>query len=249
MRQNDCKKSQQIITRLKWAVFILLGLIIVVQNVFADTEKPKVISITKSVKVLRGVPAEVSKKKLFFLVENNEYFTNYINTLARSKGINVADRAEVADEIFTVGGGIMLHGGGIKEAKITYDKLDEKLLTSSFEGKEVQSSESIRADQVALTAAVAGIKSVVGLTDALTYISQITGISGAFNKAITGDARGICYGELCDNFGHNMFMAFRNQNVMWYSKTNIVYPTLYISGAIGEQLNIMFEPLLTKGQE
>lgn len=249
MQQNDCKKSQRVIFRLKYVVFALLGLIIVVQNVFADVEKPQVIKITKNVRVQRAVSEDIVKSKIFFHAEKNDYLTKYINDAAKKHGLNIAESMDEAQTVFTVTGAIVLSGGGIKETSINYDKLDEKLLTSNFEPEEVGSSESIKAQDVALAGAYAGIKSVVGITEALNYITQITGISGAVNKALTGDARGFCYGDLCENIQHSVIMAFRNPHAMWYSRIQVVYPTLYISGAIDEQLNSMFEPLLKKGQE
>ncbi|MBK6639088.1 MAG: hypothetical protein IPG34_16400 [Rhodocyclaceae bacterium] len=92
------------------------------------------------------------------------------------------------------------------------------------------------------------MKAGTGITD-LTgigiWISQQTGIAAAFNKAVTGDERGICSGPLCDKYETRVSMALAGgKHGSWRVESSSVSPTINVEPLIADALSRVLDPLL-----
>lgn len=163
----------------------------------AAQENPANTDIKVVKRVMREPPADFRSKKIYLTVSDSEKITRMLIDDIRDKGYTVVDdklAAEVKMQCFAK---FTISGNG-KEAVTGYA---EQLV---LVGNELPipdttdyTHQSTNLGQIAAPIVTLGI---IPIPDILVWVTQKLGIAGAFNKALTGDPRGICLNENCNKF-------------------------------------------------
>jgi uncharacterized lipoprotein YajG len=163
--------------------------------------KPIPAVISSEVKGDRLELSVVRDKSISVSFRDSPSMDESVGAYLTGKGYRVApkDNAQVAISIF---GLYNARGGGIQEVKVQIGKIMEQiatvqkqdaLVTQSAQGALLSTHLYMRAMQTGL------LNNAVGVGNIVDTIGRATGIAGAFNKALTGDPRGIC-GSKCEDW-------------------------------------------------
>lgn len=184
---------------------ILIGVLCAIhfQAVVAQ-EKPANADIMVTKRVMREPPADFGSKKIYITVSGSEKITRLLVDDIKAKGYTVVDDKSEAEVNMQCFAKFQISSAG-KEAVTGYA---EQLVQVGNEpptpDKKDYSYRTTNLGQIAAPIVTFGI---IPIPDILVWVTQKLGIAGAFNKALTGDPRGICLNENCNKFAQTVLVT------------------------------------------
>lgn len=153
----------------------------------------------------KGVPTnEVIGKRIYVFSDGDTHFADVMRSNLKQRGYAIAENEGDADIKLKAFGMFRIAGKGMSPVN---GKLGEISGTQVGAPSTVDYTKStVKADHVAVSAIATGI-SAVSITDLGIWLSQQTGVSGFFNKMLTGDPRGFCMHENCSKFEQRVVVA------------------------------------------
>lgn len=130
-------------------------------------------------------PIGVTDKKVEVVVENAE-LARIVREALAAAGARMASGSEEADIKVTIQGAFAVSKNGAEQIK---GMLRDIPLVRDGNTEETLKYDSTLGKQIVMEGL---ITRSVSITELLTYLGQRIGVAGAFNKALTGNANGIC---------------------------------------------------------
>jgi len=149
---------------------------------------------------------DIVGKKIFIEFMDSPKGSKLLQSKLAGMGYDVVPTKAEADVRFEAKAFFNIAGAGKEklEGKIA-DLFEATLDTSAVDSPDYR-HQNISLTQIAATSAYLG---GISISQVGIWISQQLGIAGRFNKMITGDPRGWCYGEICDKRSTVVIFAIR----------------------------------------
>ena len=145
-------------------------------------------------------------KKLFITFDKSQAFAKLMQEKLSERGYVVVQEKAGADLTINFSGMFKLNGKNISTDVLKFAELDSIAYKSEGETKVTASLLHAGA-----TAGALGL-SIIPITELGVWLSQVTGVSGFFNKMITGDPRGFCMHENCEKIEQRAIVTVNTTN-------------------------------------
>ncbi len=145
-------------------------------------------------------------KKLFITFDKSQAFAKLMQEKLAERGYAVVQEKSGADLTINFSGMFKLNGKNISTDALKFAELDSIAYKSEGETKVTASLLHAGA-----TAGALGL-SIIPITELGVWLSQVTGVSGFFNKMITGDPRGFCMHENCEKIEQRAIVTVNTTN-------------------------------------
>lgn len=186
---------------------------------------------------------EMVGKKFFLAVKDSPKGSELVRKRFKGIGFAMVDSAEEADFVANINGVVLLDGIGREKQSA---KLGEVMAYAS--DKQMVPGNDLRSQSVDAAQLLAGrlFQGAFSVTDIVTWISQKTGVAGAVNKAITGDARGICLHPDCDKYVSQVIVSVNINNgaAHWWLEERAKEKDVVIDLLIQDALARALQPIL-----
>jgi len=222
----------------------LFGLIaiLLVPIVAVAVEKPA-LDIKRNTKVYRQPPSAVDGQKIFVEFKDSQKLGQRMKDALRAGGYTVVDNASEADASFRFSGYFSVDGAGKETIKGSLGELIEKA-TPVDAVRPDYAHENINLTQIAASSIGMG---VISVTDVVRWLSQQTGIAGRVNEALTGDTRGFCFGENCNNLRNQVRILVTGSGT-WTAIGEVQNEKVVLDQIIGDTLAESIKPLMALRQ-
>ena len=155
-------------------------------------------------RVMREPPTDFGSKKIHITVSDSEKITRMLVNDIKAKGYTVVDDKSEAEVNMQCFAKFQISGAG-KEAVTGYA---ERLVQVGNEPPTPDKTNyNYRTTTLGQIAAPIVTFGIIPIPDILVWVTQKLGIAGAFNKALTGDPRGICLNENCNKFTQTVLVT------------------------------------------
>jgi hypothetical protein len=211
-----------------------------VQSVVAQ-EKPANADIRVVKRVMREPPADLGSKQIHITVDDSEKITRMLVDHITAKGYKVVDDNSKADIRLQCYAKFNISGAGKDSAA---GNVEQFVQTGSLQLPDTPNYtyQTTNPGQIAAPLMTLG---VIPTPDIIVWITQKFGIAGAFNKALTGDPRGMCLNENCNKFTQRVLVACSG-DVSWILQYQSINEKILIDQVIEMALSGMrdqFPPL------
>lgn len=158
---------------------------------------------------------ELLKKKIFVEFKGSPKASKMLREQFRAKGFAIVENAEDAEAKFLFAGLFSVNGAGkqgINNRPLA--ELFENSTTIEIPDSPNYQHQSIDLPQIAVSSVV---MKAISATDILLWFSQVTGVAGRFNEALTGDPRGICMQKDCEKLLSSvaLYVTGNDENGKW----------------------------------
>lgn len=157
-----------------------------------------------TLKIYRGPSEGLLGKKLYVEFADSPLLTSFLRKTLLERGYQIVDSTETAEEQLRFQGTVSIGLFATKPATVQLAEIIEKgtLRVPTKEDATVGNTSLINVAAMNQMARPFGVafRNNVTLTGVLDWISDVTGLRGSFNKALTGDPRGICMHKDCDKY-------------------------------------------------
>ncbi len=158
-----------------------------------SSDPQKDVNITVMVKKRKTPDETFQNKKLFVKFDKSTRLSTLVANKLKEKGYEVVDTEDAAEEVINIFGKFRFNNSEIDSKVRDFADLDPQ---GEINTQKADNEVTVPLSHVAMAVAVTGI-SGISVSHFTTWLSQITGVSGAINKFLTGDARGFCTHEDC----------------------------------------------------
>lgn len=183
-------------------------------------------------------PAETAHQKIFVSFEGSSKMTRILQEKLRAKGFVIVDDSSSADTRFRFNGTYIISAlakqdivGPLGEVLERTVQVDDKPADPHYQ--------SVDLLQIG---AVGAYRGAISVPDLLLWISQKTGIAGRFNEMMTGDPRGWCLNEKCNQVRSYVEMRVYGDGVFWRVKAQAWHEKLLLDVLISDVLESTLAP-------
>jgi hypothetical protein len=187
--------------------------------------------------------SEMAGKKFFIAVKDSPKGSELVRKRFKGVGFAVVDSAEEADFVANINGVVLIDGIRREKQSARLGEVMEYASDQKMAAGNDLRSQSVDAAQLLAERLFQGAFSV---TDIVTWISQKTGVAGAVNRAITGDARGICLHPDCDKYVSQVIVSVNINNgaAHWWLEERAKDKDVVIDLLIQDALARALQPIL-----
>lgn len=224
-------------------VLLALALTTTSAITMAEPGAPMNIEIKREPHFTAPPKAEVAEKRVYIAFEGSPKMTRVLQEKLKAKGFAVVDKPEDADAKFRVGGMFTISGAGKEDVRGKLGDLLESAVGTDQPSNPDYRHQNVDLLQIGVSAAYTGIASVLSVTDMVRWIGQKTGIAGRFNEMLTGDPRGICFGEACSKYTSTVVMNVTGDSGHWWVMEKAQDSKLVLDLVIADVVESTLEPL------
>lgn len=205
--------------------------------------------IKTSMKINREPPEDLASKRLYVEFANSPRLTSMFREKLGSRGFNMATSADDSDVQIRFNGAVAIGLFATKLKSLPLAEAVEKITIQPAGKDEAEVGNSSLVGVVAMDAAAKqltpSIRGTLTATNLMEWIGDVTGLRGAFNKAITGDPRGFCMSEHCNKYQQNVVVGATG-GASWLITLSTLNEEIVLDRLIDESLERVLEPLLSK---
>lgn len=205
--------------------------------------------IKTSMKVLREPPEDLASKRLYVEFADSPRLSNTFREILGRRGFTMATSAEDSDVQIRFIGYVAIGLFATTPKKLTLAEAIEKSAIAPAGKDEAEVNRSSLVDVVAMDAVAKQLtpsfRGTLSATNLMEWIGDVTGLRGAFNKAITGDPRGFCMSEHCSKYQQNVVVG-ASGGASWLITMTTLSEEIVLDRLIDESLNRALEPLRAK---
>ncbi len=183
-------------------------------------------------------PAETAHQRIFISFEGSPKMTRILQEKLRAKGFAVVGDSSSADARFRFNGTYIISAltkqdivGPLGEVLERTVRLDDQTADPHYQTVDLLQ-----------IGAVGAYRGAISVPDLLLWISQKTGIAGRFNEMLTGDPRGWCLNEKCNQARSYVEMRVYGDGVFWRVKAQAWHEKLMLDILIADVLENILEP-------
>ncbi len=187
--------------------------------------------------------AEVAEKRVYIAFKDSPKMTRVLQEKLKAKGFAVVDKPDDADARFRVNGMFFVSGAGKEEVRGKLGDLLESAVGVDQPSNPDYRHQNVDLLQIGVSAAYTGVASVLSVTDMFRWIGQKTGIAGRFNEMLTGDPRGIFFGEACGKFTSTVMMDVTGDSGHWWVMEMAQDPKRVLDQVIADTVESILKPL------
>lgn len=183
-------------------------------------------------------PAETAHQRIFISFEGSPKMTRILQEKLRAKGFAVVDDSSSADAQFRFNGTYIISTlakqdivGPLGEVLERTVRLDDQAADPHYQTVDLLQ-----------IGAVGAYRGAISVPDLLLWISQKTGIAGRFNEMLTGDPRGWCLNEKCNQTRSYVEMRVYGDGAFWRVKAQAWHEKLMLDILIADVLENVLAP-------
>lgn len=183
-------------------------------------------------------PAETANQRIFVSFEGSPKMTRILQEKLRAKGFAVVNDPLSADVRFKFNGTYIISAlarrdiaGPLGEVLERTVQLDDQAADPHYQTVDLLQ-----------VGAVGTYRSAISVPDLLLWISQKTGIAGRFNDMLTGNPRGWCLNEKCNQVQSYVEMRVYGDGVFWRVKAQAWHEKLVLDVLIADVLENILAP-------
>lgn len=183
-------------------------------------------------------PADTVHQRIFVSFEGSLKMTQILQEKLRAKGFAVVEDSSSADARFRFNGTYIISAlakqdivGPLGEVLERTVQVDDKPADPHYQTVDLLQ-----------IGAVGTYRGAISVPDLLLWISQKTGIAGRFNKMLTGDPRGWCLNEKCNQVRSYVEMRVYGDGVFWRVKAQTWHEKLLLDVLIADVLENTLAP-------
>src|SRR5574338_248620 len=168
-------------------------------------------------------------------------FARVIEQALKQKGAEIVpDGGEAAVRIFVVGGYSINQPG--------HASINGKIGELFAPGRVLEGDKTLRYQTINERQIVMGtVTNTLSIAEVVSYLSQISGVSGWVNSKLTGDPRGVCAGERCDQVKTEVMLILTMESsaghAHWTVKATSYDKTQVIDHVLGAAVEELMKPL------
>lgn len=225
--------------------FFALALTTLSAVTFADTGSSMNIEIKREPHYTSVPKADIFEKRLYVSFDGSQKMTRVLQEKLKAKGFAIVENPQEADAKFRFGGMFTITGAGKEDVRGKLGDLLETSVSAPQPNAPDYRHQNVDLLQVGVSAAYAGVASVISVTDMVRWIGQKTGVAGRFNELLTGDPRGFCFGDACSKYTSTVVMNVTGDNGHWWvmekAQDSKVVLDLVIADAVENALRPLYE--------
>ncbi len=205
--------------------------------------------ITTSVKISREPPADLASKRLYVEFADSPRLTGMFRETLANRGYNMAASEEESDAKIRFIGYVGVGLFATTPKKATLAEVVEKAMLQPAGKDEVEVNRTSLAGVAVMDAAAKRLtpsfRGSLNATNLAEWISDVTGMRGAFNTLIAGDPRGFCMHENCSKYQQRIVVGASGE-VSWLVTLSVLSEEIVLDRLVEESLVRALEPLLLK---
>lgn len=205
--------------------------------------------IKTSMKVYRKPAEDLMSKRLYVEFADSPRLSNTFREILGRRGFSMATSAEDSDVQIRFIGYVAIGLFATTPKKLTLAEAVEKSAITPAGKDEAEVNRSSLVGVVAMDAAakqlMPSFRTTLSATNLMEWIGDVTGLRGAFNKAIAGDPRGFCMSEHCSKYQQNVVVGATG-GASWMITMSALSEEIVLDRLIDESLSQALEPLLSK---
>jgi hypothetical protein len=184
--------------------------------------------------------AEVVKQKIFVEFKGSPKASKMLRDQFRQKGFVIVENDADAEAKFLFSGLFVVAGAGKTSINGSLSELFEKSLGVEASTTPDYQHQSINLGQIAVSSFV---MKAISVTDIFLWFSQVTGVAGRFNEALTGDPRGICMHKDCEKLASSVAIYVGGENGAWRIRSAVQNDKVVLDIVIAEAMERALAPL------
>lgn len=224
------------------AASLLFGLLAPIGNLQAAEQE-----IQPTLKVYRSPSEDLRGKRLYVEFANSPLLTSFLRRTLIERGYRIVESAEGSEAQLRFQGTVSIGLFATKPATVQLAEIIEKGSLKVPTKEEATVGNTSVLDVVAMNQAArpfgVAFRNSVTLTGVLDWISDATGLRGAFNKALTGDPRGICIHKDCDKYQQTVSIMATGSSA-WLATALVLNEKVILDKLIERALERALDPLL-----
>ncbi len=205
--------------------------------------------INVSSKVFREPPVDLASKRLYVEFDDSPKLSGMFRETLGKRGYIMATSAEESDVQIRFIGYAAVGLFKTKPSKMKFAEFIEKASIKPPGKEEAEVGNRSLVDVVAMDAAARhlapSIRGTLSATNLGEWIGDVTGMRGAFNKAVTGDPRGFSMHENCSKYQQNVVVGATG-SVSWMVTMTTLSEEIVLDRMVDESLERLLEPLPVK---
>ncbi|MDQ5903181.1 MAG: hypothetical protein QG672_768 [Pseudomonadota bacterium] len=205
--------------------------------------------IKTSMKVYRAPPEDLSTKRLYVEFADSPRLSEAFRATLGSRGFNMATSAEESEVQIRFIGSVAIGLFATKPKMLPLAEAVEKSAIRPIGKDEAEVNNRSLVGVVAMDAAAKQLtpsfRSTLSATNLMEWIGDVTGLRGAFNKAITGDPRGFCMSEHCSKYQQNVVVGATG-GASWLITLSALSEEILLDRLIKESLSRALKPLVSR---
>jgi len=226
---------------LKFLMVVALTAISTVTH--ADTGSSMNVEIKREPHYTSTPNPDIAEKRLYVTFDGSQKMTRVIREKLKARGFAVVDNPEEADAKYRFGGMFTITGAGKEDVRGKLGDLLESSVGTPQPGSPDYRHQNVDLLQIGVSAAYAGVASVISVTDMVRWIGQKTGVAGRFNELLTGDPRGFCFGDACSKYTSTVVMNVTGDNGHWWVMEKAQDSKVVLDLVIVDAVENMLQPL------
>ncbi|MCG3166217.1 MAG: hypothetical protein DPW12_13035 [Rhodocyclaceae bacterium] len=202
-----------------------------------------------TLKIYRQPSENLLGKRLYVEFKDSPVLTSFLRRTLGERGYQLAESAEASEAQLRFMGNVSIGLFATNPSSATLAEVIEKgaLKINSKEDAAVGTTTVV---DVAIMNQMArpfgtSFRNSMTLTGVLDWIAEASGLRGAFNKALTGDPRGICMHRDCDKYRQRVVISALG-SATWLATYEILDEKIVLDRLIEQTLERALEPLSPK---
>ena len=176
----------------------------------------------------------VAIEPIYVEFKGSPVLTNRIRLYLLQLGYQLSESPQTGKAKFFFDGVYQLH---VIQRKPITGPLSEFVENSAKYSAKANSSATSTTTPLPIIAGASILSGVVDAAGVAQWLGEKTGIAGAFNKAITGDERGLCIGKICNQYFSTITLFVDGgDNGKWHVRDTVVSEKEMLASLLSETL-------------
>lgn len=226
------------------AAILLFSLLAQIGNLQAAEQE-----IQPTLKVYRSPSEDLRGKRLYVEFANSPLLTSFLRRTLIERGYQIVESAEGSEAQLRFQGTVSIGLFATNPTSAPLAEIIEKgsLKVPTKEDATVGNTSIVQIVAMNQAARPFGVsfRNSVTLTGIFDWIADVTGLRGSFNKALTGDPRGICVNKDCDKYRQTVGVGTTG-SATWLATSLVLDEKVILDKLIERTLERALEPLPSK---
>ena len=205
--------------------------------------------IQPTLKIFRAPSDSLLSKKLYVEFTDSPLLTSFIRKTLIERGYQIVDSTETAEAQLRFQGTVNIGLFATNPSSAALAEIIEKGAFNVPTKENATVGNTSIVDVAAMNQMArpfgAAFRNSVTLTGVLDWISDVTGLRGSFNKALTGDPRGICMHKDCDKYRQTVGIGATG-SATWLATSLAMDEKVVLDKLIERTLERALDPLPSK---
>lgn len=205
--------------------------------------------IQPTLKIFRAPSESLLGKKLYVEFAGSPLLTSFLRNTLIDRGFQIVESSEAAEAQLRFQGTVTIGLFATNPNSAPLAEIIEKgaLKVPTKDDATVGNTSIVNVVAMNQMARPFGVsfRNSVTLTGVLDWISDVTGLRGSFNKALTGDPRGICMHRDCDKYRQTVGIGTTG-SATWIATALAMDEKVVLDKLIERTLEKALEPLQSK---